>query len=68
MIKFIVVIVGRFNVGKFIIFNRIVGECVLIVEDMLGVIWDCIYFLGEWLIYDFNIIDIGGIEIGDVLF
>lgn len=68
MIKLIVVIVGKLNVGKFIIFNRVVGECIFIVEDMLGVICDCIYLFGEWLIYEFNIIDIGGIEIGDVFF
>lgn len=68
MLKLIIVIVGCFNVGKLIIFNWIVGEWVFIVEDILGVICDCIYSLGEWLNVDFNIIDIGGIDIGDELF
>lgn len=66
--KFVVVIVGRLNVGKFIIFNWIVGERILIVEDISGVIRDWIYSLVEWLNYDFNLIDIGGIDIGDELF
>lgn len=66
--KFVVVIVGRLNVGKFIIFNWIVGERILIVEDIFGVMWDWIYSLVEWLNYDFNLIDMGGIDIGDELF
>lgn len=68
MLKLVIVIVGCLNVGKFIIFNRIVGERVLIVEDILGVMCDCIYSVGEWLNYEFNIIDMGGIDIGDELF
>lgn len=68
MVKLVVVIVGCLNVGKLIIFNRIVGECVFIVEDVFGVICDCIYNLVEWFGKEFNIIDIGGIDFFDELF
>ena len=50
---------------KSTIFNRIVGERVSIVEDIPGVTRDRIYSAGEWLNHEFNIIDTGGIDIGD---
>lgn len=68
MTKPTIAIVGRPNVGKSTIFNRIVGERISIVEDVEGVTRDRIYSSANWLSHDFNIIDTGGIQIGDAPF
>src|SRR5690625_5104296 len=65
MKKATVAIVGRPNVGKSTIFNRLLGERVAIVEDTPGVTRARIYGEVEWLSTTFNVSDTGGIEISD---
>lgn len=62
MSKPIVAIVGRPNVGKSTLFNKLVGDRISIVEDTPGVTRDRIYAEVEWLTHKFTIIDTGGIE------
>ena len=64
----VVAIVGRPNVGKSTIFNRMAGERIAIVEDQPGVTRDRLYAPAEWLNYEFRMIDTGGIELGDAPF
>ena len=65
----IVAVVGRPNVGKSTLFNKLAGKRISIVEDTPGVTRDRIFAEGEWLNKYFTLIDTGGIEKdnGDVI-
>ena len=58
----LVAIVGRPNVGKSMLFNRLVGQRLSIVEDTPGVTRDRLYAECEWCGRKFDIVDTGGIE------
>ena len=60
--KPVVAIVGRPNVGKSMLFNKLVGRRLSIVEDTPGVTRDRLYAECEWRGRTFDIVDTGGIE------
>ena len=62
MAKTVLAIVGRPNVGKSTLFNKLAGERVSIVEDIPGITRDRIYFDTEWNGRQITVIDTGGIE------
>lgn len=63
MIKPIVAIVGRANVGKSTFFNKICGKRLSIVDDVAGVTRDRLYADANWCGKDFTIVDTGGVEL-----
>ena len=63
-----IALVGRPNVGKSTLFNKIVGKKISIIEDTPGVTRDRIYSEVSYKNYRFHLIDTGGIDVSQELF
>ncbi len=68
MVEAVVAFIGKPNVGKSTIFNRVIGEKRAIIEDTPGVTRDRLYAKAMWLGKEFRVIDTGGIELKDAPF
>lgn len=70
MVKPLVAVVGKPNVGKSTFFNKVCGSRISIVSDMPGVTRDRVYADAEWLGHKFTLVDTGGIQFksDDVMF
>ena len=65
MIDGTIAIIGRPNVGKSTLFNRLIKTRLSIVDDQPGVTRDRLYGKVEWLTKNYRVIDTGGIELSD---
>ena len=64
MQKPVIVLVGRPNVGKSTLFNRLVGQRLAIIDDIPGTTRDRLLAEGDWAGHDFYVVDTGGIDPG----